>query len=335
MQQGAYQKLFARAGFPVVGIREDGTVHFKNPAAKKYLPMLRRGADAIRRLRGRVPLSPGTLAEIAGDSPYRRAVVLADENQFVLLFLARLQYPDGEAMAKRIVDARGTELSSFFPAEEEDAAASEALPFGRERIYTDLVGIAAQSSPTDTCVYDVQEIINRLSAHLKGAFRSLGYRISLCNPIPEWEKKYVKLDLYDFVFSFSRLLYLQMRCSENGTVGIECGYDEDSGCCLFRFTARTSLSAASIRKSKNIVSLLSRLAPECAPELSFLPNREELSRGTQFSIDKYGKLILEYRVKYLEQPVLHIRSVDFENLELDAAIAGFLREIRAAVGKRQ
>lgn len=332
MQTGIYRNLLDRAGFPAIGVREDGVVYYKNPAAEKYLPMLRRGADVIRRLRGREPLSAGAVVEIAGDSPYRRAAVFSDENRFTLLFLSRLQYPDAEKTAKRLISTCGTELSAVLSAKEDGGEdTSAALPFGKERIYTDLIGITEQDTFDDAYVYDIQEIIGKLSKRLKGAFRSLGYRISIQSTASAWDKKYVKINLYDFIFAFSRFLYIQMRCSENGTIGIECGRDESCGCHLFRFTARTSLSPASVKKSGDIVAFLSRLAPECALELSLFHHAGELSRNTRLSVDKYGKFIVEYRLKYIEKPVLHIRSVDFEDLELDAAIDTFLHEIRTAL----
>ena len=334
MKAEIFRKWFEHAIFPVITVTAEGVVSNKNRSAKKYLPMLRRGADAIRRLRGKMPLAAGTDVEIIGDSPYRHAVVFSDEGGFALLFLSRLQYPDAENVAKRIFRACGTELSGLF-AGAPHGETEPPLPFGRERIYTDLIGIGTEAGlSADACVYDIQKIMQALSSRLRGAFRCLGYRISLYDTFPAWDKKYVKLSLYDFIFTFSRFLYILMRCSENGTVGLMCDCDESSGCHILRFTARTAISAAAVKKGRDTVDFLAGLAPECALELMLFKNAGDLSRNTRLSVDKYGKFIVEYRIKYIEKPILQVKSLDFEDWELDFAIKSFFHEIRCALKSR-
>lgn len=322
MKRELYGKSFDRAAFPIVAADKSGGIVYKNPAAGKYLPALRRGADIVRRLHGKNPLHAGMDAEVMGDTPYRRAAVLQDDDTYVFLFLSRLQYPDGEEEARSLTDHRGTTLDSFLAG----AACAESLPgaetriFRQSRVYTDLIDICENENLSGGCVYDVCELFERLSSKLKGAFRSLGYRITMNIDAAVRDRTYAKLNLYDFIFIFSKLLYMQMKLSENGIVNIEAKYDDHDEQHALCFSARTGLTKRCI-KSGDTVSFLSKLAPECALEFELFENAVLLSQNTHVTVDKYGKFVMEYRLKSIENAsVLHVRSIELETVELDTVI---------------
>ncbi len=333
MKAEFYRKWFDRTAFPVIIANTSGTIVYKNPSAIKHLPMLRKGADIRRRLCGKMPLSSGMDAELSGKAPYRRAAVFSDEEMFIFLFLSRLQYPDSDRITRILTDTFGTKLSDLLASQEQEASLPyDASCMGKNRIYADLLDICGNKSGADDAyVYDIQEVTEKLFSRLKDAFRALGYRISVKNLQPREDKTYIKFNLYDFIFVLSRLLYIQMKRSENGIIGIEAAFDEDYDSYEFRFTARTSLSPTSV-KGKNAADFLTKLAPECTFELKLFQNIDILFRNTKISVDKYGKFIIEYRLNLTGKPaVLHIRSVDFSDAGLERVIDSFLDEMKSVL----
>lgn len=54
----------------------------------------------------------------------------------------------------------------------------------------------------------------------------------------------------------------------------------------------------------------------------------------RLSVDKYGKSVIEYKLSGIETPaVLHVRSIDLETAELDAAIDMLILDIKKELGK--
>lgn len=334
MKRELYRKHFDRVIFPVVAADDTGRIVYKNAAAGKYLPALRCGADIVRRLHGKKPLHAGMDAEVPGDASYRRAVVLQDGDTYVFLFLSRLQYPDGDEEARDMIENRGTALDGFLPtAREPSLSETETQTFRQNRVYADLIDICGKEHMTGGYVYDICELLDRLSSKLKGAFRALGYRITVNIDAAVWDRKYAKLKLYDFIFLFNRLLYIQMKLSENGIVDINIRLDENDEHYVLRFSSRTALTKRSL-KNEDAASVLSRLAPECALEFALFEDTRLLSENMQLSVDKYGKLIMEYKLSGIENPsVLYIRSIDLETAELDTAIDILILDIKKKIGK--
>ena len=336
MKRELYREHFDRTIFPVVAADGTGCIVYKNAAAGKYLPALRRGADIVRRLRGKKPLYAGMDAEVPGDTPYRRAVVLQDDDAYVFLFLSRLQYPDGDEEMLRMTERRGTALDGFLPAAYESSPSeTESQPFRQSRIYADLIDICGMERAAGAYVYDICELLDRLSSKLKGAFRALGYRITVNIDAAVRDRKYVKLKLYDFIFLFNRLLYIQMKLSENGIVDIDIRLDEYDERLILCFSARTALTKRSL-KNGEAASLLARLAPECALEFALFEDACLFSENMRLSVDKYGKSVMEYKLSGIETPaVLHVRSIDLETAELDAVIDMLILGIKKEIGTRR
>lgn len=335
MKRELYREYFDRAAFPVVAADESGIIAYKNLSAGKYLPALRRGADIVRRLHGQKPLCEGMEAEVIGDTPYRRAVVLRDDTQYVFLFLSRLQYPDGDEEAKNLIENRGPVLDRFLAAAKPPSWESEAQPFRQSRVYTDLLGVCAEKADSGAGVYDVSELLCRLSSKLKGAFRSLGYRITMNVHTDTADRRYGKLNLYDFIFIFSRFLYIQMKLSDNGLLDIDAQYDEIGEVYTLRFSARTALTQRKL-KGARALPFLCGLAPECALEWRLFDSIELLSENTHIAVDKYGKFLIEYRLSLIENAsCLHVRSIEFVHTELDSVIEKMLFGIRKEIKSRE
>ena len=334
MKRELYREHFDRTIFPIVAADGTGRIVYKNAAAGKYLPALRCGADIVRRLRGKKPLHAGMDAEVPGDTPYRRAVVLQDDDAYVFLFLSRFQYHDGDEEMLRMTERRGTALDDFLPtAREPSLSEIEIQSFRQNRIYADLINIYGRERMTGGYVYDICELLERLAAKLKGAFRALGYRITVNIDAAVRDRKYAKLKLYDFIFLFNRLLYIQMKLSENGIVDISVQLDENDERHVLRFSSRTALTKRGLKK-EDATALLSKLAPECALEFALFEDARPFSEDMRLSVDKYGKSVIEYKLSGIETPaVLHVRSIDLETAELDAAIDMLILDIKKELGK--
>lgn len=324
----SYFEWFEYAVFPVIMTDSCGIIRYKNRAAGRYLPMLRRGASVLRHLYGR-SLSAGT-AYVIGDTPYPRALIFnaLDGNGFLLLFLSRLQYGDGEALAEALHERFHEDFSLFYSDRMNIADLESGHPekILADRTYADLISLfGKEDADADIALYDMYDFLLKISVRLKGAFRALGYRIQLNISEEIRECRYAKLNIHDFLFVFGRFLYLFMKLSDNSVIDISVIPDRESEYYTFRFATRTSISRRRIQ-NKETLPFLASLIPECATELALFEKRDLLAKYTDITVDQYGRFLLKYRLSCAgHSSSLHVCSIDFSETDFDALILPFIR----------
>lgn len=321
MKPEQYQELFNLSAYPVFMLSPRGRILYKNPAAHKYLPMLRKKACAVKHFYpSEMPKKSGVL-RIMGDTPYRIALLLRDEDGFLALCLSRFQYGDGVAAAGRFLHRFGDTAFDFLGNFHKEAVrcANEAIP---ARIYTDVFALAEiDGMLLDTEKYSFAEITAVLFEKLNRSFGALGYRIHAKIEEGFSAQKEVTLHLHDFLYIFGKLLYLQMRLSQNGDVSVSLESDEKEH--IFRFSVKAK--ALGVCAAEDVHALVALAVPECVSEFALLEKAGMLGDDIfRLSCDPFGMLTVEYRIPYRENTVLPLRSGDACRLLLAEDICGWL-----------
>ena len=321
-----YPELFEYSAFPVFTLSFSGVIRYKNAAANKYLPMLRKNACVKKYFYPSAIPKEGGILRIAGDTPYRIALALKDEDGLVAVCFSRFQYADGLQTANRLLCHFGNTADSFFAAfaafsnETEQACA----PY-TERIYTDILAVGEDKKDFSDVRYSFFETVSLLFEKINTSFGALGYRI--CAEIADGflSQKEVRIRLHDFLFFFGRLLYIQMRLSQNGAVSVLLTSDQREH--IFRFRIRTKRLTYPLQ-AEDIDAVVCRAVPECAFEFSLLQKAGLVCTDRlRFSLDPFGCLTAEYRIPYLESNAFFIKSGTFSPLFLAEEIERFIGKL--------
>ena len=309
MKIKSYQELFEYAAFPVLALDENGKVVYKNLSAKKYLPMIRKNALASKHFTMQSLPKESMAVELACHSHYKKAIALQDEDGFLIFSFPRLQYDDSVEIARILLSEIGKAPNEFFAALQNPANDAEEAVAGISRIYTDLLHVLrAEGELFQGSICALQEVTTALFEKLRFSFRALGYRIRT-EIAPSFRKQYLAcVEPRNFLFVFGRLLYLQMKHSQDGVIEISLSGEEDTRMHCLRIAAKTSLSsdALDVFSTKDV---LQRMIPECAIELFVLEKTEMLEDANiSFSWGEGGMLYAEYRIPYLEKPSYFVQS---------------------------
>ncbi len=306
MKNDLYSELFEYSAFPVFAFSFSGIILYKNNAANKYLPMLRKNACARKHFYpAEIPEKSGVL-RIVGDTPYRIALALKDENGFLCFCFSRFQYDDGIQTAKTLLHRFGDTATAFLIAFQK-ATVSAPIP-QTERIYTDIFSTVEEKALlSGEREYSFENAVTLLFEKLNVSFGALGYRVCTQISADFLSQKNVHFSLQDFLFLFSRLLYLQMRLSENGDVSVLLTSNDKEH--IFRFCIRTE-TPISLPSEKSIAAFLSDIVPECAPEFTLLEKAGLLNENhLHLYPAPFGYFTAEYRVPYRQNAVSSVKSI--------------------------
>lgn len=316
-----YSAFFDHAVFPVFALSDQGKIIYKNPSANKYLPMLRKNACVLKHFYPAEMPEESCVLRILGDTPYHIALALKDDNAFLALAFSRFQYEDGVPIACSLLSHYGSTASDFLCALQNEASSDYDRQSGR--VYTDLLelteGNGLLSSPPH---YSFFEIISPLFKRLNHSFGALGYRIHTHIEKDFRSKAEVDLCLHNFLFLFGKLLYLQMRLSENGDVSISLSSDEKVH--ILRIRAKTAKIFDTAEHALLLAQLFHAL-PECEAEFSLIEKAGMLRKDKlHASIDACGNVTIEYHVPYVQNAKVTLQSTDFSKRLLTSDIDRFV-----------
>ncbi len=323
--------LFDTAAFPVIKTDRTGIVRYKNPAAARALPMLRRGASPARHLYGGA-LSAGVLY-LLGETAYPRAIALPWENGLHCLFLSCLQYANGEetaqALFRRYEDRPQELMTDFLRLRAAVVQTDGKLPLARTD--ADLIALLGNEDVcADTQVVEPYALFARLSTRLSGALRGIGFRVRLEADESLKALSPVRLDVSGFLYRCGRLLYAMMKLSKTGIIDGKAIRDEQSGAPMLLLSTRTTLSHRNA-ETEDAFSLLSALLPECAVEFAMLRSISDEPDAMRLSVNEYGKTTLSYRLRAAAPSELSVRAVDVETAVPDALLRMVLRSLRTSL----
>lgn len=293
------QKL---AAFPILAVARDGRVLDKNKAAEKHLPALRRGCSLLRRLKCASALERGGVVTLSDPAVYHRAVIFEGENCLYLLFLGRLQFPDGEESAKALALQTGGAFPSL-PSEATALREDNLSP----RLCRELLLAAAPEEGDPSGLLPFDRLWNELLRRTRVGFSVLGYRVWARRAEPCPSERLIALSPCTFSYLVTAMLYILMKHSEKGVLYLNAPWDDTPRRRLV-FATRTALSPKKVNGLDTKAALLA-LAPELAAELALLPRGDELLSRLLLYVDSYGKLCLEYDLPYSPVPsALTLRS---------------------------
>lgn len=329
MKTEIYQELFHHALFPVFVTDTIGIVSYKNPAAAKYLPMIRKSASVLRHLQGaRLPGKSATV-KITGKTAYHTALALCDDDGYLFLCLSRFQYKDGEETSSKMIEIFGKTPLDFIGASKRAFIRDTDIEKrAQNRIATDMlqvlcIGNEYAEAQTDS----MADIANEVFPKLNRSFSALGYRIHAEIAEPFSPHRYVRINIYDFLFLFGRLLYLQMRLSENKMIDIRLISDDHAYRHHIRFLTQTALSDK-ILDENDWREFIRAYAPECEQEFLLLKKASLLPDITKLSVNKNGAFVIDLAIDYAEKTSeLHVRSTDLPRLRLAPSIEMLLSHI--------
>ena len=252
-------ELFLSLPFPVIVTDETGKTIYKNGSTKRYLPSVRCGAKIIPHMTnfddviGKTP----DFADFGKIEPYHRAFAwrknVGDDNFIAFIFFPTLQFGDIDEAERQILEASPADLFGFIPF----------LPpeHRTNRLYGDIDKfISKMGNGFDERVktFDMENIIRPFSAHLGGAFRSLGYTIHVETDRRVAANRYCTISPCSAVFLISRAIYAVARASDDGRIYLLVDHDEYQD--AITVTAR---SKSKITVTENNIC---QLAPECVFE---------------------------------------------------------------------
>lgn len=252
-------ELFSSLPFPAIVADESGKVIYKNESARRYLPLVRCGAKIAPHIvdPDDVLCEKADFASFGEIEPYHRSFVLRkaveNDNFLSFLFFPTLQFGDTREAQQQIIESSAAELfgfTKFLPKEHRT-----------NRLYGDIDRFIAKiGNGLDDRVqtFDIENIIRPFSAHLGGAFRSLGYTIHVETDRSVAANRYCTISPCSTVFLISRAIYAAARASDDGRVFLFVTYDE-------RQDAITVTARAKSKLKVNENSIC-QLAPECVFE---------------------------------------------------------------------
>lgn len=325
MKTQLYSELFEQSAFPVFLLSSFGHVRYKNAAANKYLPMLRKNASAIRHFSPAEMPEKSCVLRIEGNTPYHTGIALIDDGDILVLCFSRFQYEDGAKTAKLFLEHFGDTAFGFICKMHKELYSDIrkiAPARNQNRIYTDTIFARnGNDLPVQSVSYNFYTVAELLFRKLNVSFSALGYRIS--TQISENFPKYTEIcfSLNDFLFLFGKLLYLQMRLAEKGEVSVTLTSMPDIH--LLRFLIRTN-----IQPSEDIAALFTEYVPECATELMLLKQTGLLDHNNiRLEQNAFGQLMTEYRIPCREKTCHMLRSTDISELSLTEDILTMIKRI--------
>ncbi|MBQ8495853.1 MAG: hypothetical protein IJ489_00150 [Clostridia bacterium] len=308
-----YSELFEHSAFPVFLLSPYGKVRYKNPAANKYLPRLRKNADASKYLQpSAIPKKSGVL-QIAGSTSYHRGLALIEGEEVLVLCFSFLQYDDGVEMGEAFLNRFGDTAFDFLCEMHRETRKYILSPpqKNQTRLYTDMLSfLQYEGILGKRPLYDFIKAAEMLFTKLKTSFSALGYRIStqISEELPT--QKDVLFSMHDFLFIFGKLLYLQMRLAAKGEVSVT--LTSDGNAYLIRFLIRTR---AELGSCDDILSFFTAHIPECASEIMLLERTDLFDDNTiRFEQGAFARFMTEYRIPYTERNPHILRSVDISEL---------------------
>ncbi len=209
-----------------------------------------------------LPEQSGLVSLLAPNSTYAKALVFIDENEYLFLCFSRLQYPDAEAVASRLLAILGeTPTALFHSFGDFQAHFSEEIPFS-PRIASDILHLTKPFAKSTT---PLGAVINSLFEKTEDSFSALGYGIQ-SEISPDWLSAHpADISLFDFLFLYGTLLYSAMKLSKKGKISVSLTSDPKEEAHLFSFE---TVIARDIGKDADVFSLLREIAPECAFEFA-------------------------------------------------------------------
>ena len=323
-----YSELFEHSAFPVFVISSYGHILYKNPAANKYLPRLRKNADIGKYLQPPgIPEKSGVI-QIKGSTVYHTGLALMDEFHILILCFSRLQCSDGIKIAEDWLEHFGDTAFDFI-CEMQKEVRNQIQPQDHSkkpnRLYTDMMtcmqyGDVLSESPT----YDFIRVTESIFQKSEVSFSALGYRIStqISEDLPD--QKEVKISFYDFLFLFGKLLYLHMRLAVRGEVSITLTHDKDAY--RIRFLIRTEMV---LHPTDNVLSFFTAHVPECSSEIILMQRLGLFEEDTiRFEKDHTGRFMTEYRIPYVEKDCHILRSRDISAFSFAEDIHLLIERIR-------
>lgn len=271
----------------------------------------------------KIPTESGIL-RIVGDTPYRIALALKAQDHFIALCFSRFQYEDGVQIANTLLPFLENTAVDFFggyaPSIENFHASSQ------ERIHTDIFSILSDREIISRQMeYSFFAAISLLFEKLNSSFGAFGYRIHTKIAPEHLAKKNIALHFQDFLFLFGKLLYMQMRISENRNIFILLTSNEKEH--IFRISAKTEnfLDPLSFESPTEIIS---RAVPECALE-ALLLEKMGLFRQARlhFFYDDPGVFTVEYSIPYLENQMHSLKSINLSLQPLTEDIDRFIENL--------
>ncbi len=321
-----YQELFEYSACPIFAFSDSGRIIYRNPSAKKYLPMLRKNASLTPHLYPSVLPKKSSLLHIVGDTPYHTVIALRDGNVFVAFGLVRLQLSDGYAFGSWLLRgfSDGSQsLARLLQAEKERLACHHPSPVSR--VYTDIFETLNYAKEwRGMCDDSFDETVRILFEKLRAAFTAFGYRIEAVVDDSFLHHRAVRMRSNDFLFIFGIFLYMQMRLSANGDISVLLKSENDKH--ILRFSVRTEKICL---QTEDIFLFLKSCLPECAWELHLLQQLGFLeAQALRFFYDHYGVFTVEYDIPCTEEATPVLQSISISSYLSAADTDCFLDAVR-------
>ncbi len=315
--------------FPVFACDKSGMILYKNRIATRYIGPLRKGSYIMRYLSDDHLPTTCKLITIKSDTPYPKALTVADDKELLFLAFSRLQYPDAERISRQISETIGKTPTAFLCMfEHHQSFLRENSKFPR-RIYTDLIRLTPQKTEQISKAYLLGELIEPLFSQMEGVFCALGFRIR--TKIGESFVRHapVCLDRYDLLFVFGRLLYAVMKLSADGDIEITLSASEKSNHHRLRFY--THIEKPMPESAIAATEFFRQSVPECCIELLLTSDLTSFGENAAVSFDSSGGIAVTYDISCLA-PTLCVHSPVFSEdlkplfMRLFAEIGEMLKE---------
>lgn len=309
--------FFESTAIPVLICEESGIIIYKNASAIRFLPALRKRANAFSRAQDVGFLSdvksgkPGVVC-FSNDCAYRKALAFsffADGQTFYpLIFFSRLQFGDYAEVVSEIQEHFSSDFFSFFSTSKRvEYQPKTAFPTPT-RLYDEMIGRLCRDLGMQdaVCTCDIGDFLLQTKQKIARPLAALGYRITYSPTDAFLGNRYATLDLEDFSFLFSRSLYAVLSRSKSRHVEIRADFRP-----IDRSIGLELLTEAAIPDGQ--VLTFDSLVPEYAWETEFLRSVPLFSEFFTFS-EKDG--ILSAKCHLFTSASLssyEVRAVDFRH----------------------
>ena len=331
--------LFESTSIPVLICRENGIVVFKNTSAVRFLPGIRKRANAFTRAENSDFLSsvkdgkPDVIC-FHKDFSFKRALVFSltteEETFYPLLFFSLLQLNDYEKVVAQIQEIFSSDFLAFFATSKRTEYMPRAAVLTPARLYDELIGriCGELGMRDDVCLCDVGDFLLQIKERIVRPLAALGYRITFSPTKAFLENRFATLDMADLSFLFFRSLYAVLTHSRSRNVEIKADYPPMDYGIVLEIATDSDLTDGQKLTFDSLV-------PEYAWETAVLRSVPLFSELFTFSV-KCGILKAESRLPHdLTASSPMIRSVNYRvsyaktNRMMDTMLSMLKNHVRA------
>ncbi len=337
--------IFDLVDFPIIVTDKNFIITYKNNIACEYFGKLRKRSKITKHLTGfanDTDFSLNSEAEFETGTLIKRALVFAESDFVVFLFLSAIQFENYTAVAGYIKERFAGNFLGFYCSAYKEYSALQAMSdFEKanvpERTFADLLAlirILGEKPPFMKKEYlDLAEIVSYTAKRTGESFRALGLKLYL-DEISDKTRDFCRANiaLDDFLFVIFRLIYSGFKLSADGNLRLSIDYLH-TGHADICVRTRTALKKKDVQGKS--FSYILKMLPEFAFEFDILEKYQIFEQNTLSYEIENSFLKLHFKVKCAYGDTLLVRSDSPEKKKkrLARAVSVFLCKAKSLLSK--